>query len=412
MKKTLVFIIAILLVLSLLSACGGKGSKGSSNNQESTTAAESSDSDSESASSDKISSTALLSIDDAEEVLGLKMFEANFAYNKIDEKEPSYIQDVSGIKSVYNTDGYFVSISFYQDQESYVKYRTEKIEKEIKNPSENEIQHYSAHDGVGDKSYLSYIDGGISSIIDIFYGNHYISVSVTSTTSTMSEGLPEETVSWMQDKAIQCGKLALKHLEEILAGTRSPERNVRVSDSEATIDEGLNMASSETIMPSMLINADEAGSIINASMVCEEGYEDLYDIGYATNITSIFISDAYYFVIIIYQDSVFQEIGEGIAKFGGMPHFMKERVDSFDALERNSSDIMKLDGLGDGAYYYKREGVWVLDFYQDGYWFTIGYQSTGNVTKTRDKDEEFTWKKEKTIEAGKLVSGRLKDLIN
>ena len=411
MKRTLTLIMTVLLIISLLAACGG-GKKGAASSDQAD-ALHAENSGSGSAAPDVIHSTALLSIDDAEGILGIKLFDANFTYNKIDEKIPSIFEGVKGLKSDYFSDVYCVSISYYQEVESYVEMMIRQIEKEIENPPETALEYYTAVEGIGDKAYLSrMLDTNIYSI-NIFSDDHYIIITLTNlTNATAGDAVGEEEIAWIKDKVTECGKLALQHLKEILAGTRSPESNVPVSDSEAAIDEAMNNASSEMIKPSMLITAVEAGSIIGESMHIEGDYDDKIDSGYASSMISAFSSDAYYFLFRIYQDALFQEQEDKIVKDGGIAHYIKERVATFGPFMNDPSVLTPVEGLGDGAYCLKQEGVWVLEFQQGAYWITICCRQTGNVKSTRDKDGELAWQKEKAIEAGKLVSEHLKAIIN
>jgi len=414
MKKAFVLVMAVLLIVSLLCACGG-GKKGAASSDQAD-APQAENAGSGSAASDVIDvihSTALLSIDDVEGILGIKMFDANFVYNKIDEKQPSIFEGVKGLKSDYFTDGYCVSVTFYQDVESYVETMIRQREREIENPSEDALDSYTVMEGIGDKAYLSRLLTTNIYSTEIFYDSHYIIVTLASLANTSAGDPPdEEEAAWIIDKVTECGKLALQHLKEILAGTRSPESNVPVSDSEAAIDEALNNASSEIVKPSMLIDAGEAGSIIGESMHIEGDYDDKIDPGSPSSMISAYSSDAYFLLVRIYQDAVFQEQGDKIVKDGGIAHYIKERVATFGPFMDDPSVLTPVEGLGDGAYCLKQEGVWVLEFQQGAYWITICCRQTGNVKSTRDKDGELAWQKEKAIEAGKLASGHLKDLLD
>ena len=408
MKKTLTLVLALILTLSLLTACGGNG--GNSSLSTGSTDLPSSDS---AADKQVIYASALLSVDDVGNILGTEMFGANFMYNNIDRKESSVYDGVSSIKCDYWSDNYTVSISFFQDVASYVEMEINKIEAQIKTPSESDIEHFTALDGIGDKAYLSHLfdDSGICSIY-VFYGDHCIVsmlVNVQGVSATTSRG-NEEEMAWRQDKVTECGKLALEHLKEILAGTRSPESNVPVSDRDAAVDKGMNKAVAEVIKPSKLISAKDAGDIFGETLRAEKEYVDIAGMGSTSSLSTVYLSDSYAFMLDIYQDALFIENDDRIMRDGGMSYYIKEQIATFDAMkEMHPSEVQSVEGVGDGGYYVFVDGNLLMKFYYGAYWMEIVSGSVNGGSLNSDEAKEL--QKAKLAEAGKLIVEHLKAIV-
>ena len=408
MKKLLAIILVLILTGAVLTACGGnRGNDSSSTGKTDTPASNSA------VEKPVIYASALLSIDDVGNILGAEMFSANFMYNVIDRKESSVYAGVSSIKCDYWSEDYSVSISFYQDVASYVITRIEHIEEQIKTPSETDIELYTALNGIGDKAYLSSLrdSTGVNSI-HIFYKEHCLVLTlmdIQGVSATASGGDEEET-AWRQDKVTECGKLALEHLKEILAGTRSPESNVPVSDQDSAVDEGMNKAVAEVIMPSALITAQEAGDIFGVSLRAEEEYVDTSGSGSISSLSTVYISDSYAFMIEIFQDALSNETNDRIMRDGGMSHYIKEQIATWDAMiEVHPSEVQSVEGVGDGGYYVFTDGNLLMKFYYGAYWMEIVSGPTNGGSLNGDEAKEL--QKEKLAEAGRLIVKNLKGIV-
>ena len=420
MKKILEIALTILLALSMFTSCAANAGNKPANMQTSTPSAKSGDpastpvadkGDEAKASADKkaevIYASALLSMEDAAKILEAEMFDANFSGNKIDKAGSSVGSSAKNIECEYWTDGCSVNITLYQDEADYIRMMSGIVDRQIENPPKETISTYTALEGIGDKAYISQMINGGASTVGIFYGDYYLTVTMLGN-STVDD-------AWKQEKATECGKLALEHLKEVLAGKRSGEAVVPVSELGSAIDEAAKKATSEIITPSMLITPEEAGRILGGDLSVMEGYDENIGsdgvLGSRTSyITSIYSSETSVFFITVYQDALLEEKGEkDTLKKGGIAYYIKDRMGTLDAMKSDPSVALPAEGIGDGGTYCKVEGNWTLYFYYGAYWINI---SCGQEVKNfSDKGAYEQWQREKLIELGEVIVGNLKKRI-
>ena len=413
MKRILTFTLMIILTLSLLASCGG-GSGSNSNapdggapadnsadTQGGVPAADSTASDPVQASARApggvIYPSALLSFEDVSGILGASMLDPKFSGNKFDEAGSDVTASFKNRECEYWTDSvYSVNITLYQNETAYNKMMSEYMEGQIENPSESspgELSNYAVLEGIGDKAYSNFNRSGDSGVINhiyIFYGDYYLAVSLVG-------ALPNDG-AWGEAKVTECAGLAIEHLKEILAGTRSPESVIPVSDLETNVLEALNKVSPEVVTPTMLITPEELKRITGEDMLAMES-DKIGSSG--ESIGSSYMSESGFFSISIKQDALAPGKGKGMASL------ITETMTDFSLLSTDPSKAVFVEGLGDGAYYVDMDSMgWTLHFYYGAYWIDLVYLSEGP-----SKDTALAWQQEKLLEAGQVIVGHLKDII-
>ena len=243
--------LALILALSLLTACGGGGNtappptaESSSSSAATTPAADSSSSsaatppasDSGSSSSsgndaadavnqnaDVILPSQLITIEDAERILGLELV--------VDEKNNDYFEPLSfgDIHTQYKNAGGgmgFFTIRVRQDAALDLTNSTQKRFLEVEGTKgyaetirverEKEIAEGKARkiDGLGDWAYLHYMMSGTVSCMTITDGDYYIFMQHT--VKEPADLSDEEKLEWRDDRILELAKLAVERLDAIV----------------------------------------------------------------------------------------------------------------------------------------------------------------------------------------------------
>ena len=163
-------------------------------------------------------------------------------------------------------------------------------------------------------------------------------------------------------------------------------------------------------MPSALITTQEAGDIFGEALRAEEAYVDTSGSGSISSLRTVYISDSYAFMIEIFQDALFIENNDGIMRDGGMSHYIKEQIATWDAMMKmHPSEVQPVEGVGDGGYYVFTDGNLLMKFYYGAYWMEIvsGPTNGGSL----NSDEAMALQKEMLAEAGKLIVMNLKAIV-
>ena len=236
MRKLLTIALVLLLALFTLTACGSGGSESGNGGgggsapapadiEEQDNGAGESGGDSESYASinaDVILPSQLVSLEDAERILGVELT-TNEHYNDTVESTAPW-----STKTQYNfgANGYF-HINLYQDAQlditnGRVRLRMEEggargyAESVIRPDHEREIEQGKSTtmiDGIGDWAYLYFFASGTTPSMSIAYGDYFILMQ--NTVKPSPDLSNEESLEWDAERLIELGKLAVERLKAL-----------------------------------------------------------------------------------------------------------------------------------------------------------------------------------------------------
>ena len=209
MKRLFAIATVFILALSVLTACGGSGNNGDAllSNPESASAQDSSNALPSNSESDAIiRPSELITLEDAERILGMSM------------------HVIEGYLDYADTDGFFLteyitsgelwetlSITIKQDASSLIE--TNKLSYE-NNTDAIPIK------GIGDWAFVTGNSDGMSKHLCIAYGDCNIDIGLVGDTNNDGRSLAEDA-AWKIEKLTEAGKLAVERLEAMIKNSTS-----------------------------------------------------------------------------------------------------------------------------------------------------------------------------------------------
>ena len=209
MKRLFAIATVFILALSVLTACGGSGNNGDAllGNPESTSAQESSNALPSNSESDAIiRPSELITLEDAERILGMSM---HVIEGYLDNADPDgfYLTEYITSGEQWET----LSITIKQDASSLIE--------TIKLSYENNTDAIPIEE-IEDWAFVTGNSDGMSKHLYIAYGDCYIDIELVGDTNNDGRSLAEDA-AWKIEKLTEAGKLAVERLGAMIKNSTS-----------------------------------------------------------------------------------------------------------------------------------------------------------------------------------------------